>query len=146
MTTRRKFVYIECSEIPRKVVEVVRSHYEKMGIRVDDALILEKARDEYDKHYLQPNGEYKHETDWRKVVIEQGDDPEELSLGFRNHLEEHYEKLKATDPVTYQKQMDDMEHYLTEVRKLRESRQIRYRELHGISEKERLSHLEQSTP
>lgn len=132
------FVYVGCSEIPRKVVDVVRSHYEKKGISVnEEAIEEEESREKYDLMYLKPDGTYAH-ADWRKSMREQGVDPDEVEKSLLKHFDEHDEKLKATDPAAYKKYREEMDCWVSEVQKLKEARQERYREVHQISEKERL--------
>ena len=119
----KKFVYVGCSEIPRKVVDVVRSHYQKKGISVNEEAILEEAREKYDLMYLKPDGTYA-QADWRKAIREQGVDPDEVEKAFFKYLDEHDE--------------EEMDCWVSEVQKLKEARQERYREVHQISEKDRL--------
>ena len=134
----KKFVWIGCSEIPRQIVNVVRVHYEKKGIHVNEEAILEEAREKYDHMYLKADGRYAHETNYRKTIIEQGFDPDEIHTKCFEYLDAYYENMKATDPAAYQETMDDMRRGCEEVQKLREARQERYREVHQISERDRL--------
>ena len=141
----KKFVYIGCSEIPRKVVEVVRSHYELKGISVNDEAILEEAREKYDHMYLKADGRYAHEANYRKTIIEQGFDPDEIHKKYFEYLDAYYENMKATDPAAFEAHWDRLDHWCKEVDKLREARQERYREVHQISERERLERSSSDT-
>ena len=134
----RKYVLIGCSEIPLKVVSVVRAHYENKGIRASEEAILEEARDKYDWMYLKPDGTYKHVPDWRKYFREKGVDPDVVEKGLLEHFDEYYETLKATDPEAYQEWLEDARRNCEVRQKLIEARQERYREVHQISERDRL--------
>ena len=141
----RKYVSIDCSEIPRKVVLVVRAHYEKKGVRASEEAILNEARDKYDMMYLMPDGKYKHEVDrkahWRKYFREKGIDPDEVEKELFEYFDKYYENLKVTDPAAFQEWLNEARRYQEEVQKLNAVRQARYRDLHGITEQERIERV-----
>lgn len=140
MSIDSEYITIDCSEIPVTVIEAVKRYCQRVGFVTDTDTLMSIARDKYDKQYLQADGTYAQEaTAWRKAIMKQGHDPDEIIQAFHKRLDAHIVEMKENDPEAYKKYCKETEGVVAENEKLIAQRKERYRKLHGFTKKDKLA-------